>query len=216
MFTLRKPDSYDQTDWAILEAARDIFSRNGFHNANVDQIASRAGSGKGTVYRRFGNKQQLFLTTLYNGYYTYYQKISRLEKIDDFMKRIQQYLALFQEYILEHSDLIRLAAHEQSHVMEGINKDELTPHLQEVNSQFYAFWARVFQQAQEQGNLRDGVDLKVMPLIISNGLRSLMMDRMMTGEVMERSVIEKRMEQYYQLLCCGVFQGIDCSSKTGE
>lgn len=206
MFKLRKPDSYDATDLAILEASRKVFSACGFHNANVELIASKAGIGKGTVYRRFGNKQQLFLTTLYVGYYSFYQKIAELEREQDFMLRIRRYLEFFMEYILEHSDLIKLAAHEQSHVMEGINREELTVHLNEVNGHFYAFWARVFQQADGQGVLRDGVDLKVMPLIISNNLRSLMMDRIMVGAQMERKEIENRLEQYYQLMFHGIFQ----------
>jgi len=45
----------------MLETALRIFARDGFHNADVQVIADEAGVGKGTVYRHFGNKQELFL-----------------------------------------------------------------------------------------------------------------------------------------------------------
>lgn len=47
---------------AILEAATEVFSRFGFKKASVDDIARRAGIGKGTVYLHFGSKEELFAT----------------------------------------------------------------------------------------------------------------------------------------------------------
>jgi AcrR family transcriptional regulator len=42
----------------IIEAARELFAEHGF-DAQVDQIARRAGVGVGTVYRHFPNKEDL-------------------------------------------------------------------------------------------------------------------------------------------------------------
>ncbi len=50
---------------AILEEAIDVFAAEGFRNADVQVIADKAGVGKGTVYRYFGNKQDLFWATTY-------------------------------------------------------------------------------------------------------------------------------------------------------
>ncbi|MAT15487.1 MAG: TetR family transcriptional regulator [Planctomyces sp.] len=47
----------------ILKFALEVFAREGFHNADVQVIADLAGVGKGTIYRYFGNKEQLFLAT---------------------------------------------------------------------------------------------------------------------------------------------------------
>lgn len=44
----------------ILEAAARVFSRNGFHRATVEEIAQRAGVGKGTIYEYFPSKKELF------------------------------------------------------------------------------------------------------------------------------------------------------------
>ncbi|MBI4965597.1 MAG: TetR/AcrR family transcriptional regulator [Desulfomonile tiedjei] len=44
----------------ILEAALDEFSEKGYHASTIDSIAERAGIAKGTVYRYFNTKEQLF------------------------------------------------------------------------------------------------------------------------------------------------------------
>lgn len=56
----------------IMEAAIELFTRQGFHAAKVKDIAATAAIGKGTVYEYFPSKQHLFhdsleyLLVLYN------------------------------------------------------------------------------------------------------------------------------------------------------
>jgi AcrR family transcriptional regulator len=45
---------------AILEAATEVFMELGYAGASVDRIVQRAGGSKGTVYRHFGCKADLF------------------------------------------------------------------------------------------------------------------------------------------------------------
>src|SRR5690348_6875501 len=45
---------------AILEAARKLFTAQGFDAASMDQIAAAAGVSKLTVYSHFGDKEALF------------------------------------------------------------------------------------------------------------------------------------------------------------
>lgn len=47
----------------ILQHAAEVFADQGFRNTDVQVIADRAGVGKGTVYRYFGNKEDLFWST---------------------------------------------------------------------------------------------------------------------------------------------------------
>ena len=52
----------------ILESARDVFFRDGFMEANLDEVASRAGVAKGTLYRYFDSKAELYVAVLaHNG-----------------------------------------------------------------------------------------------------------------------------------------------------
>jgi AcrR family transcriptional regulator len=45
----------------ILQAANRVFSRLGFHAANVSDIAAEAGVSQGTVYHYFDSKEELFM-----------------------------------------------------------------------------------------------------------------------------------------------------------
>jgi AcrR family transcriptional regulator len=48
----------------ILDAARGIFFRDGFVAANLDDVAHRAGVAKGTLYRYFESKAELYVAVL--------------------------------------------------------------------------------------------------------------------------------------------------------
>ena len=45
---------------AILEAAAKVFAMKPFHGVLIDEIASDAGIGKGTIYRYFETKDELY------------------------------------------------------------------------------------------------------------------------------------------------------------
>jgi Transcriptional regulator len=49
---------------AILSSALEVFGRDGFADANVDEIARRAGVAKPTIYNRFGDKRALFVEAM--------------------------------------------------------------------------------------------------------------------------------------------------------
>jgi TetR/AcrR family transcriptional regulator len=57
----------------ILAAAREVFFRDGFMDTSLDEVASRASIGKGTLYRHFESKAELYVAVLMeNG--TYFEK----------------------------------------------------------------------------------------------------------------------------------------------
>jgi AcrR family transcriptional regulator len=50
-----------QTQRALLDAARDVFTRQGFAEASIADVVERAGSSVGSLYHHFGGKSELFL-----------------------------------------------------------------------------------------------------------------------------------------------------------
>lgn len=57
---LKKGRKYDQ----VIAGAREVFLREGFEGASVDQIARDAGVSKATLYSYFPDKQALFMAVL--------------------------------------------------------------------------------------------------------------------------------------------------------
>lgn len=52
---------------AIVEAAEAVFAQADFHEVLTDDIAARAGIGKGTLYRYFRSKEELYLAAIGEG-----------------------------------------------------------------------------------------------------------------------------------------------------
>lgn len=58
---LTREQSRANTREKLLTAAREVFSRSGFHGASVEEIASEAGFSTGALYSNFDGKEDLFL-----------------------------------------------------------------------------------------------------------------------------------------------------------
>lgn len=61
MSEARPPSRSERIHGAILAAAEDVFLRDGYVGASMDEVARRAGASKQTVYKHFGSKEQLFV-----------------------------------------------------------------------------------------------------------------------------------------------------------
>ena len=58
---LARTERKERTKSDLVEAARTVFLRRGFHRASLDEIAEEAGYTKGAVYSNFDGKDALFL-----------------------------------------------------------------------------------------------------------------------------------------------------------
>jgi len=51
----------------ILRSAIELFGEKGFEHVLTDQVAAHAGVGKGSVYRQFGSKEELYAAAVIEG-----------------------------------------------------------------------------------------------------------------------------------------------------
>jgi AcrR family transcriptional regulator len=61
---LSRAESRDRTRTLLVQAARRVFLRHGYHAATLDAVAEEAGFTKGAVYSAFDGKADLFLAVL--------------------------------------------------------------------------------------------------------------------------------------------------------
>jgi AcrR family transcriptional regulator len=57
----------NETREAIVRCAAEVFSQREFHEVLTDDIAQRLGIGKGTIYRYFRSKDELYLAAIGDG-----------------------------------------------------------------------------------------------------------------------------------------------------
>jgi AcrR family transcriptional regulator len=76
METLTKQQLRTQeTQARLLDAAENIFVRDGFEGAQLDEIAAMAGRSKGSVYTHFKNKEDLFLALFEHRTKSYVERV---------------------------------------------------------------------------------------------------------------------------------------------
>ena len=61
---LTRGERQRQTRAALIDAARTVFARDGYHRARLEAIAHEAGYSKGAVYSNFDGKAALFLAVI--------------------------------------------------------------------------------------------------------------------------------------------------------
>src|SRR6266567_7456529 len=61
---LTREDKRQANRRRILQAARRVFARHGYHGATIGEIADEAGLSNGAVYYNFASKEDLFLALL--------------------------------------------------------------------------------------------------------------------------------------------------------
>jgi AcrR family transcriptional regulator len=98
---------------AVLEAARKLFAEQGVEAVSMDQIAGAAGVGKGTLFRRFGNKSGLAAALLDSQARILQETILHgpppLGPGAPADERLAAFVGAYLDYLLQHLDLVRLS-----------------------------------------------------------------------------------------------------------
>src|SRR4051812_14164370 len=93
----------------LLEAARTVFSKKGFHVATIDDVAHEAGVAKGTVYLYFKSKQEIYLSALRDGIELLIREMRAEAGSDDNAEvKLRKLIALKIAYFDKHRDFFRL------------------------------------------------------------------------------------------------------------
>jgi len=135
----------------ILDAASLIFSKEGFVKANTDEIAKAANLGKGTIYRYFKNKRDLFLSVVDRGLDKLKDAILiEVEKTDDPLKKIESAIKTYLSFFEKNSNLIGILIHEQSSFQKRIAKRYFEHYYGNVDR-----IKQTFRTGIEQGLIKD-------------------------------------------------------------
>src|SRR3989442_12584793 len=93
----------------ILEAARKVFAKKGFHDATVDDIADTAGVAKGTVYLYYESKRDVYFAALKFGIGQMYSLLlDELNKITTPEEKLKALIAANLEYFDENRDFFKI------------------------------------------------------------------------------------------------------------
>ncbi len=93
----------------ILDAARAVFFRDGFMRANLDEMAEKAGVAKGTLYRYFESKADLYVAVLTNNHEIFHEQMSTAGgQGESALERIRSIAKFYFAHWLEHPDYFQI------------------------------------------------------------------------------------------------------------
>ncbi len=99
----------------ILEAAARLFAERDYHQVCVDHIAGAAGVSKGTVFRYFENKENLFLAIVHHAVDMALVGVQEaIAGEDDVIARLRRALTGTIHFFFAHGGLFRVLHHDKS------------------------------------------------------------------------------------------------------
>lgn len=114
----RPPDArrQERRRTEILKAATRIFAAAGFAATDVQEIASEAGVGKGTVYRYFPSKEELFLAAVDQGVRRLAEMVeAEAATAPNPLARITSAVRAYLTYFDLHPEMVELFIQERAH-----------------------------------------------------------------------------------------------------
>jgi len=117
---------------AILNAAFIEFTGKRFHEVKLDEVASRAGVGKGTLYLYFKNKEDLFIQMALDGVDKMVARIHEIvEREENFRDRFLLFGTELGEFVRKRSIMFQLMNQIGS---EEIQKEFMRQHKELIHS----------------------------------------------------------------------------------
>jgi AcrR family transcriptional regulator len=139
----------EEAHQAILDATLALLAEVGFSALTVEGVATRAGVGKATIYRRWPSKLPLVIEA--------FRQLPQLEEVDtgnlvdDLKKMLRSYLQLF--YSTPLAAVLPSLAGERAH------DPQLSERFDPVIRQRRLPLVRALERAVERGELAPGLDL---------------------------------------------------------
>jgi AcrR family transcriptional regulator len=162
----------EETRLAILRRAAEVFSEKPFHEVLTEEISSRLGIGKGTLYRYFASKEDLYFATIVHGLEGMSEAIQRcLVQNAPLERTIESLAATVIEYFWERRDFFVLL-HRHETKLEPAERAEWDKGREEVVALVADRIAR-----EMRGNGARGVNARLAAEMLFGMIRSVCLYR---------------------------------------
>jgi AcrR family transcriptional regulator len=135
----------------ILEAAVQLFAAHGYPDTDMQVLADTLGVGKGTLYRYFPSKQDLFLAAADDVMRRLAAAVDEaIAGIDDPLEQIRRAIHTYLAHVTAHPELAELLIQERAQF-----KDRKKPTYFEYRAANAERWRARYRKLIAQGRIRD-------------------------------------------------------------
>lgn len=158
---------------AIIQAAEEIFGEVGFKNAKMEDIASKAGITKVTLYSYFQSKENLYLAVTYKALQLliekYYETIDRYREntglesvlaiLEGFMTFCEQNY-LYSEVLLEYFAMVRSTSDgtNDAKLTEAVKDSIYYVKLQDLQNLPFKLTVKEIERGKKDGSIISSLD----------------------------------------------------------
>lgn len=135
----------------ILDAAARLFAERGYSETDTQVLADELGVGKGTIYRYFKSKRDLFLAAADRvmRQLREHMRQSR-DAVADPVERVRVAIRAFLEYCGRHPEFVELLMQERAQF-----KDRTRPTYLAHREVYIGYWQDLYRTMIDDGQLRD-------------------------------------------------------------
>lgn len=156
---IKKRRSREETRQKLLDAALQVFSRNGYERATVDEIVREAGFSKGAFYVHFETKEDLFWEMLEERITaqqeTFRQVVDHSLSVAENERRILEQALNMSAHPLGPAVILEFTAH-------GMRNDKVREQLARMYERWHTFVVETLTAGQELGVVRKDIDLSLL------------------------------------------------------
>src|SRR3954465_10272383 len=135
----------------ILRTATELFAEHGFSDAITQSLADRLGVGKGTIYRHFPSKRELFLAAADRVMRKMQEQIlTDIAGIEDGLEQVASGIKSFLSFFAEHPEYVELLIQERAQF-----KDRKRPTYFEHREVNVVRWRKLYERLIAEGRVRD-------------------------------------------------------------
>lgn len=155
----------------IMLAAQNLLRHRHIHQVTLDEVAQRARVGKGTLYRYFEDKEDLFFQTALAGFDDLRAVLEQRVSADaDFALRLRDACVEIDAFFAQRRSLIRMIQIEEGRVRERPSKTRLL--WLEKRRLLVDAVAEILRAGIEEGQLRDDLAPELLSEYLLGTLRT--------------------------------------------
>ena len=190
---MSKNAEQDDKKTLILNSAEIIFQNKDYHQATVEEIAKKAGVGKGTIYQYFSSKQDILQSLYQKG------KDEYLNRVQHLLEESATIAEVIGEIISFHIDNVSCSQLLLKSVMHShdIDPSQLEPSKHEIEVMMQLMW----QKGVKSGEIKD-----ISQEVFASYLIGIMMSSMahMIMHKSEQMDLEKIKSEFKRLAINGL------------
>lgn len=163
----------------IVDAAEIVFSRQGFANAKMEDVAAELGISKGTIYFYFSSKENLYMAITYRAFQTlidrFYESVDAhrnelgIESVVELMKtfmRFSEEKFLYSEALLDYIAFVRSTSEGtlDNKITEGMKESSYYERVKDIQNIPINIFLKEIERGRKDGSIKNNQKQEILYL----------------------------------------------------